>query len=284
MPRAITPELKAHLMSGNLTIAYCCKVTRTDGEVFGFTGHNEHILFGDVVYRADSGVNRTDFLSKAALNVDSMEIIGGINSETITRADILTGRWDKAACEFFIVNYKDLTMGRMILQGGVIGEITMHDNQFVAELRGEMQKLAQEFGRAYLPSCDADYGDARCGHDPTTLTYGQVNGTVETAPSQFQFTDSSLLATDDWYEFGTVEWLTGLNALANIISEVKIYTTGSVTLEEPTPYAISLGDTYQITVGCDKSGGMCKGRFANKINFRGFDKIPGLDRILSGDA
>jgi uncharacterized phage protein (TIGR02218 family) len=284
MSRACSVELKAHLQQSETTIATCCKVTRKDTAVYGFTTCDHDIPFEGVTYLADTGVNASEFASKAALNVDNLEIIGGLDSESITEVDLLAGLWDKASVEFFIVNYMDLTMGRLILQGGTLGEVSTTDHGFTAELRGLMQVFQENFGRAYLPTCDADYGDARCGHDPTTLTYGEVIGAVVTTPStQRQFTASGLLADATWYDNGKVLWTLGLNT--GVISEVKTHATGGViTLQLPTPYEIVADDEFTITVGCDKTATVCKVKFANKVNFRGFDKIPGASRMMSGDA
>ena len=287
MPRAISAELKAHLAQDSTTIAQCCKVIRqpdTPSElVFGFTTLNEDIVFEGVTYKASTGISASEFASRAALNVDSMEIIGALDSVAITEADVLAGLWDKANVEFFIVNYKDLSMGRLIISGGTTGQITSHDTQFVAELFGIMQNLQQSFGRAYLSSCDADYGDARCGHNPASLTNGQVSSTVTDVTSQRLFDDSTLAAATLWYDGGTVEWTSGLNS--GVTSEVKAFTSGgTVELQLPTPFAIVVGDGFTITVGCDKTAPTCRDKFTNKINFRGFDKIPGRNRLLSGDA
>jgi uncharacterized phage protein (TIGR02218 family) len=212
-----------------------------------------------------------------------MEIVGALDSVSITESDVLAGLWDKASLEFFIVNYKDLTMGRLIISGGSMGQITSKDNQFVTELFGLMQALQQNFGRAYLPTCDADYADARCGHNPTSLTYGVVSTTVTTPTSQRLFTASGLAAAAGWYDYGKVVWTGGLNA--GTTSEVKAHTSGGIVeLQLPTFSAIAGADAFTITVGCDKTAPTCKVKFSNKVLFRGFDKIPGRNRLMSGDA
>ena len=42
-----------------------------------------------------------------------------------------------------------------------------------------------------------------------------------------------------------------------------------------------MGDTFEIMPGCDKTFAMCKARFANTINFRGENLLPGSD-FLNG--
>ena len=41
------------------------------------------------------------------------------------------------------------------------------------------------------------------------------------------------------------------------------------------------GDAFTVTAGCDKSFEMCRSRFSNAVNFRGFPHMPGTDRALA---
>jgi uncharacterized phage protein (TIGR02218 family) len=47
------------------------------------------------------------------------------------------------------------------------------------------------------------------------------------------------------------------------------------------PEAISVGDTFVVTAGCDKRFATCRDRFSNTVNFRGFPHIPGNDFVIS---
>lgn len=53
-----------------------------------------------------------------------------------------------------------------------------------------------------------------------------------------------------------------------------------ISLEEPFPFPVSPGDTAYLTAGCDLLLGTCDGKWQNKVNFRGFATIPGVDMIL----
>lgn len=290
MSVTISAALKSHIAEQRTTVAICCKITRTDGVVFGFTQHGEDIVFEGITYEAGTGVNASAFSARSGLSVDNLEIIGGLDSVSITEADLLAGVWDYAECEFFLVNYADLTQGRMLLPTGTLGEITAGDTDFTVELRGLTQALQNNFGRAYLPSCDAEYGDARCGLDLDTLPEHKITGTVTTVQSARQFTSSDLFyfagspsvaVAVGWFDYGKLTWTSGMNTGKS--GTVKTHTSGSILLQLPPPFAISAGDGFTVYRGCDKTAAACTAR-ANKINFRGFDKIPGRDRILSGLA
>ncbi|WP_126282740.1 DUF2163 domain-containing protein [Burkholderia stagnalis] len=84
--------------------------------------------------------------------------------------------------------------------------------------------------------------------------------------------------TIGYFAYGKVKWLTGLNA--GYAMEVRQFAPGVVTLALPMEYAIQVGDTYQITAGCDKQFGTCKARWNNVIHFRGEPYIPGIDMVI----
>lgn len=80
-----------------------------------------------------------------------------------------------------------------------------------------------------------------------------------------------------YFDNGVVTFTTGANA--GLSKEVLAYVLGSVTLVEPMPYPIAVGDEYSMHAGCDYSMATCRDRFDNIVNFRGYPYVPGLDRI-----
>ena len=53
--KTASPALLAHMAQGTTTIAWCWKVTRTDGEVFGFTSVDRDLTIDGVTYAAATG-------------------------------------------------------------------------------------------------------------------------------------------------------------------------------------------------------------------------------------
>ena len=54
--KTLPPALQAHLDSGATTLAWCWRIERADGVVFGFTDHDRELSFGGVDLRARSGL------------------------------------------------------------------------------------------------------------------------------------------------------------------------------------------------------------------------------------
>lgn len=278
--KSISASLLAHMQGETTTLATCWLVTRTDGQIFGFTDHCADLTIDGVVYSASSGYTATAIQSASGMGVDNLDIQGALDSATITEQDLLAGLWDFAAIEIFIVNYNDLTMGSMTLRSGNLGSVRTGRGMFVAELRGMMQRLQQAVGRLVMPACNADLGDTRCGINLGTFTDGTVSGSVDSVTSNRQFLDAGLTQAANWFAGGLLTWTSGLNS--GLAAEVKAFTGGAVSLHIAMPYTVQVGDTFTIKAGCDKSVTTCRTKFSNVVNFRGFPHLPGIGRIGSG--
>lgn len=81
-----------------------------------------------------------------------------------------------------------------------------------------------------------------------------------------------------YFDFGIVTWRTGANE--GLSMEVKAFVPGQVTLALPMSYEIQIGDTFDITAGCDKSLTTCRDKFHNVVNFRGEPYLPGTDKVV----
>jgi len=267
--------LAAHRL-GTTTLAYMWLVTRLDGAVYSFTSHNEDIVYGGRTYQAAAGFTPSAIASAADLSVTNLEIIGPISAATVSEDDVTTGKWDGASIEVFEVNYADLTMGRMLLSSGTLGNVSTGKLQFQSEQRGIEQQLQQPIGRVYAPTCDANLGDSRCGINLPAL---QVSGTVTSVTSRRVFAASALLQASDYFGGGVVTWVTGANA--GLGMEVQIFVSGSFELALNMPGTIAIGDTFTVVPGCRKRRTEdCKNKFNNVINFRGFPDIPGNNKVL----
>lgn len=277
MARTASTTLKAHLESENTTLATCWKITRTDSTVMGFTDHVDDISFGGLDYVASTGFQPTDVLQRDDMSVDNMEVAGILDSNYITETDIQAGVYDFAEIEIFMVNYSDITQGRMWLKRGWIGEVRMKRGQFEAEVRGLSQKFSQHVGRLFSPSCDAILGDSRCGFDIEASRSSTVTVTGVTTNQTFE--TNGVITDETHFKAGELLWLTGNNS--GLKMEIKEYGINSVMiLALPMSSTVQIGDTFNVVPGCDKSKATCKSKFSNILNFRGFPDVPGQDKML----
>ncbi len=274
--KSTTASLAQHLAGEVTTLATSWKITRRDGVVQGFTDHVRDLEIDGVTYKAASGYTRTAIRSTADLAVDNLDVESVFSDDGITEADLRTGRYDFAEVRMFLVNYEDLGQGILKLRRGWLGEVTIRDGMYEAELRGMTQRLQMTVGEVYAPDCSADLGDGRCGVDLTTL---EENGTVDAVTSASAF-ETTLAQASGWYDGGELTWTNGANAGQTVAVRNWDAGTGALTLFLPALYPIDVGDAFTIRPGCDKTFATCKAKFDNAINFRGFPHVPGSDQVL----
>ncbi len=268
--------MNTHINSETTSLATCWKVTRKDGEVFGFTDFDRDLTVDSIIYQAATGYTRSAIHTIANLAVDNLDIESAIDSEILKANDLRAGVWDGATVEIFLVNWSALNQGKVILKRGTVGEIVLKDTVFHAELRGLSQALSQQIVELYTPDCRADLGDSRCKINLAALT---VSGTITNVTDRRTFADTSRAEADAYWNGGLIIWGSGANTDRKM--EVKSFIGGNFTLYLPMPDNIEVGDTYTLQPGCDKSFGMCKARYNNVKNFRGEPHVPGSDQILN---
>lgn len=282
MSRTIGDALKTHLASEVSMLATCWRVARLDGEEFFFTNHDIDLVIDGDTYLAGTGVLPSALSQSRSLAVDNLQALAFLDSVVIQEDEIMAGLFDRASLDVFIVNWSDLTQGKMyLLQDWILGEVEVHDSVFKTECRGKSQHYQQQIVELYSPDCRADLGDAQCGVDldDTAQTFWR-DGTVATVTSKRVFTVSSLSLLTDPFRFGKLTWDSGLNVGLSMEIKSFAFATEEFTLFEAMPYTIAVGDAWHATFGCDKSLAMCRIRFDNVVNFRGEPFIPGFDKML----
>lgn len=135
----------------------------TAQKILGFTTNSADVIFGKVTYKAALGYQSTEIKSAGDLSVDNLDVLGTLDSTTITDADIAAGRYDFAEVEIALFNYNTLADGDMILRKGNLGEIVTKRDSFVGELRGMADFLQQRRVARYSVTCRVELRDTECG-------------------------------------------------------------------------------------------------------------------------
>jgi len=278
--RTIPSALQTKLDSGVTTLCRCWIVTRRDGVVQGFTDHDEDVVLGTTTCRAGTGLTGSEVSQKHGLAVDSSELSGALNDDTLNEDDLAAGLYDAAAVELRLVDWSEPSLNVLIAKG-TLGEVRRDGTAFVAEVRGLSQALGEESGRLYTSSCGADLGDGKCKVDLSSPTYRGAGSVVAvTATSSFTASGLDTYATG-WFTAGKLTFTGGANAGQSV--EVKAHRNHAgvrIVLWQAMPHPIAAGDTFTVTAGCDKRFATCHDRFNNIVNFRGFPHIPGNDFVM----
>ena len=277
----LSSELQEHLDSGTTTLSWCWRITRSDGEEFGFTDHDRALNFDNTNFEPESGLIASEVRSGTDLAVDAQDAEGVLSSDRITETDILDGRWDNAAVEVWRVNWQD-TSQRVLLRRGNVGQVRRGRMVFVAEVRSMAHVLNQTIGRIYQATCDAELGDERCRVNLNSPAFRGM-GSVTSVVRDRAFTASGIDSfADGLFALGTVEWTSGANAGRRAEAMQHELASGlvTITLLDAPVRGISEGDAFVVRAGCDKRVSSCRAKFNNVPNFRGFPHIPGQNVVI----
>ncbi len=144
-----------------------------------------------------------------------------------------------------------------------------------------MHRFDEERGRLFRATCSADLGDARCGVSLSSSAYSDT-GKVTATDGSLTVTASGIGFKDGWCTGGKLTWTSGSNAGLSV--EIKVHRaidgTDQFDLWQRAPQAIPVGDGFRVTAGCDKTHAVCRAKFGNVENFRGFPHMPGNDFII----
>ena len=273
--------LYAHLATGHTHVCQCWKITRRDGTVFGFTDHDRPLEFGGVTFVAESGMSAKALSAGTGLAVDNSEALGLLQSEVISEADIMAGRYDGAEVRTWLVRW-DNVAHRVLRFVGTVGEITRDQGRFRVELRGLSDQLNQPQGRSFLRSCSAVLGDSACGVDASDPLFA-VRVPVEKVTDGRVVTVTAGAYVDRWFEQGVLEVMTGeaKGLTAAIKHDQKAGARRLVDLWDALRAPLKVGDDVRLLAGCDKRAETCRVKFDNLVNFRGFPHIPGEDWLMA---
>ena len=279
MPKTIPALLLTNYASDTPTTAFGLKITRADAEVFGWTSADiDTEDIGDsVLYRATPGLDVASWAASAGLAVGNTELSILHEDDTITRADILAGRWNNAEFNLFRYNWASPSDGIEYISSGRLGEVMPRAGHYVVELRDLRQYLQQPVGAASTKTCRARLGDAMCMVDlgPWTET-----GTITSVTSKQVFADSSRAEADDYFGEGILTWTSGFNT--GLSQKVKTYVSDTFTLILPMIFDVQVGDTYSVIAGCRKRlDEDCVAKFDNVLNFQGEPHRPTVDELTS---
>ena len=138
-------------------------LVRGDGTKVCFTQHDRPITFNGVYFRNDIPYNLSAVDTNSDLSVDTTTLELAIDGVVFTHRDVGNDLYRGGQIEIALVDWRDLTAGKMILRQGWFTQLQdKRPNTLSLEIGGLMKVLDMAIGRTYQPLCDADLGDARC--------------------------------------------------------------------------------------------------------------------------
>ena len=282
--KTATAGMIAHLAQRSHTRCWMLLLDLSDASTIAITDHNKDLDFdigdGTETYLSGTGFKISNVSLSAGLEPDNFEVTGPI-ADTVTRAGLLGGRYNRARARLFMVNWKALGDGSLKFVDGDVGEARLNGGEFVFEIRSVKDRLNQVVGRILANNCSADYADQiQCFATPTDIT-----GTVTAVTDAMRFTVSYSGGpyADAFFDKGTLRDFDGANT-GNTPVEVYAWDdngdgTADVTLFAPLGVEPDVGDTMTVRDGCAKTRAACMAH-GQILNARAFFEVPGSDQVL----
>lgn len=161
--KTLDAGMLAHLQLDSTKLVACLRITRQDAISFYFTEHNKALLVNGNIYTPIAAFTRSAIENKEDLSVDNMDLVGVVDSASISDNDLRNGLFDAADAELFLVNWEDTTQSAIVLRTGRLGEAQVNESgTYFMELRGLTQQLSTKIVEVSTPACRAQFGDRRC--------------------------------------------------------------------------------------------------------------------------
>jgi uncharacterized phage protein (TIGR02218 family) len=269
--RTVPAGLLAAMQQEVTTLARIVRITNKAGTTIRATDASQDLTDGVNTYVADPGFIVASITHAADGTPSAGEIDVTAENTLISLSDIAKGVWDGATCQVSLVDFTDLSLGEMVIFHGFIGAMDWDTRRSVTlELQGFLARMSNKSLEKFNRNCVVDLFSTRCGVTQATFTHAgevlSVGGGGQTIVTDL--TDAAFDA--GYFRLGTITWLTGNNAGLRATVRTWNPTDNRLGFWTRPPGAIQVGDTFEVTAGCDKDRATCDTRFDNILNFQGF--------------
>lgn len=293
----VSPVVQSYLegRSRSSRLSTLWHITKKDTTELFFTDHDTTLQFEGNTYTPVLGVDATARQRQVDMEHSNLDIVGVLDDATIDDEELAGGLWRGATIEEILVDFRAPWAGPARRDFYIVTETKrMAGESWSAKLQGLTRLLEPRVGNVYNRNCRHVLGDTLCA---VALAGFERLGTVtsiSTLGDSFRifkaigtFETPHGLDSEHW-DAGVIDWDSGDNFLGGGLSRMEVKSAVRpalsdivLTLQLDMSYPITIGDTFKITPGCDKTTDHCRNKYSNLIRFGGFPHVPGNDRMLS---
>ena len=285
-----SPELTAFLATTDadkLIQKDLFTITLTNGIILYYTSADKNITYNSNTY-ISTNMEKGDISETIGLSVDNLPIdmypkdtdfIGDIQFAEACRNGTFDGVYLQLDYAYYTEGWDNEPL---VLEERFVGKLDICDNDGIGKNHVKFEvKAPTEDLTIKLPqnvcqtSCPYTLYGAGCNVDKSICS---ENSSVSANTTQ-KIINCGLIKPNGYYQNGVILFTSGKNI--NIKRGIKYHTNGVLTLNLPLLYAPSVGDTFTVSAGCDKTMATCKNKFNNLANFGGTPFIPNPDSTLS---
>jgi uncharacterized phage protein (TIGR02218 family) len=281
--KAFTTPLRTLIEGRQFFRADLVTLTLVDGTVIRYTSADVSLLWGGHQFLSFR-MNREKIKASLGLSVDQLAMTL-LPSATDTLAGvpyiqaIYLGALDGATILLEKAYLSDWGDPRVPLSANVVGvlhgfegsvsDLTASTTEVQLTVKSALELLNMDMPRElYQSTCLHIVYDAGCTLSRAAFT---VTGAVTGSPSLNGF-HTGLSQADGYFDQGVIALTSG--AASGSRRTVKSYAGGTFNFVLPLPALPSVGDTFLVYPGCDRTQATCSGKFGNIAHFKGYPYIP----------
>lgn len=253
-------------------VATFWRIQRPDGVAIALTSHDRDLWFNGMLHCSSPGMVPSAVRRSSDLSSDSAEVQGALTHDSISAADLVSGRFDGARIEIGVVDWE--TLESAVLYRGFMGSIAEEAGGFQAELESVKAALEADVVPRTSPTCRAQFCGLGCTLNPSKFTHEGRLSAVDLESNMVSFTTA---IPAEKFEFGSLRWIDGPHA--GLSMEIKSAQASWLILDVSLDPELKPGSRALLREGCDHTLATCRDRFNNAINFRGEPFLPGNDLI-----
>lgn len=252
-----------------LPICRAIQIDTIGGSRLAYVDIDFDIKIGSDWFIATGAFESFTIEQEVSLAISTTKLKALKSDKTIPVEWLLNGKLDNARIIIAIIDlqttYNNIEEA-YILQKGVVGEITIKDNDYEIELRSLETLLNQHQARKTSNACHYRFGSIGCGKDLSDYT----RNLIITQSSLVQITYQDPIDTSNGqYSLGYIEFTSGENSgLKREIAKLDTVNR-TILFYQPLVSPAQALDTCKIIAGCGKNTASCKD-YDNIINFGGF--------------
>lgn len=169
----------------------------------------------------------------------------------------------------YLSSWQASPTGALLMFAGVVSDTTPSRTEIKLTVKSDLELLNIQMPKnMYQAGCLHNVYDAGCGLVKSSwASNANINATSTT-----KILKCGLVQAAGYFDQGKVVFTSGKNA--GVSRTVRAYTVGTLNLSLALPFTPSVGDTFTVYPGCNKTQATCTNKFNNVIHFRGYPYIP----------
>jgi len=258
----------------NTTIVKCWLLTLKNKVNIGFNDHDQDIEINKITYHSNcSGVSAIS--QNLEGKRDLFEFKGILTHEMIQLSDIMSGLYDDAQIEIFLIDINNKE-NKIWSKKGFVSEIKIQGSQVFASVKSVLSFFDKNIGNFYSVNCRAHFGDQKCKINTNKFRKKFI---IESTSNNRKFEINEYISNQEIYNRGKILFLSGKNI--DLAIDIHSINQSQIILAAPAPFKIEAGDVIEMSAGCNKTFKMCCENYGNAENFRGEPHIPTNYEILT---